>query len=222
MYEELDTIILLFEKIINNNSLIDSKEIFDNKIKVLEDYIIKLKELSSHKVDNIIESSTNMDDFQNSDELNNTELKELKKEKEKKIKSKKNNLTYRDIKIECFDIDIDFINNCLSMRNIIGDIKLFKKMYLDNTPKEFYPIRHIKKKFEYWNDGHMNEDDTNGTYILNTIFKNIEYCYLKVNSTDNYIKSVEEFLENENYISNLHNEKNKQLFLKKIIPIINI
>jgi len=132
------------------------------------------------------------------------------------------NFNYKDLKEEYIELDFNFVKSCLDSANIESDIKMFKKMYIDNIPKEYYPIRHIKKKFQYWLDGHMNDDDTNATYIKNTILNNIEKYYLKVNIYENYVNDLDQFLKNQDYINKLHDEKYKDKFLSKIILIIDI
>lgn len=132
---------------------------------------------------------------------------------------------YKELKVETFlhlNINKDFIKECLNMSNINGDIKLFKKIYIDNILKEYYPIRHIKKKLQYWLDNHMNDDDTNGTYIKNIIFKNMETCYLKINIFDEHCDNTEQFLKNQEHINKLSEQKYKDKFLTKIIQIITI
>jgi len=132
------------------------------------------------------------------------------------------NFNYKDLKEEYIELDFNFVKSCLDSANIESDIKMFKKMYIDNIPKEYYPIRHIKKKFQYWLDGNMNDDDTNATYIKNTILNNIEKYYLKVNIYENYVNDLDQFLKNQDYINKLHDEKYKDKFLSKIILIIDI
>ena len=99
---------------------------------------------------------------------------------------------------------------------------MFKKMYIDPIAKEYYPIRHIKKKYQYWYDGHMIDDDSNGTYIKNTIIKNIEECYLNVNTYENYMDDMDQFVKNQEHINKLNEQKYKDKFLLKIIQIISI
>ena len=88
--------------------------------------------------------------------------------------------------------------------------------------KEYYPIRNIKKKIQYWNDGHMIDDDSNANYVKNTVLKNIEECYLRVNTYDNYGNNMDQFLKNQDYIKKLSEQKYKDKFLLKIIEIISI
>ncbi len=131
---------------------------------------------------------------------------------------------YRNIKPELFNIPDEFVKKCLEMNNMGGEIKLFQKMYIENIPKEYIPIRHIKKKFQYWLDGHMNDDDLQGTYIKNTILNNIEMLYMKINLFDIYSadNNAEQFLSNQEHIGKLSQEKYKEKFLQQIIPFIDI
>lgn len=145
----------------------------------------------------------------------------VKNEEEKNMVSNESK-GYKEIKIETFDIPDEFVRRCLDMNCMAGDMKLFRKMYIEGVPKEFLPIRHIKKKFQYWLDGHMNDDDVSGTYIKNTIIRNIEILYLKVNTYENYLDNLDKFLYNQDYIGKMIEEKNKEKILQQIIPIINI
>ncbi len=130
--------------------------------------------------------------------------------------------TYRDLKLEIFDIPVDFVKKCLEMNSIGGDIKLFKKMYIDGVPKEYLPIRHIRKKFQYWFNGHMNDDDSNGSYIKDTICRNIESLYLKINMYDNYQSNIDQFVNNQDHINRLSDEKHKEKILLQIIPMVDL
>jgi len=144
---------------------------------------------------------------------------------DEKIKKKNQlikNPEYKDVKKEIFNIDIKIIKDCLNMNNQAGDIKLFKKMYIENIPKEYYPIRHIQKNLQYWLNNHMNDDDSNGTYIKNVIISNIENCYLSVNIFDNYSDNMEQFLKNQEHINKLSENKYKDNLLNKIISLISI
>jgi hypothetical protein len=148
---------------------------------------------------------------------------------EKKSKKNINNIyvqkinEYIDLKREyLFDFDDKFIKDCLNMNNLSGDIKLFKKMYIDNTSKEYYSIRHIQKNLQFWLNNKMNDDDSQGTYIKNIIIGNIVNCYLKVNILENYSDNIDQFLKNQQHINKILENKYKDNFLNKIIPLISI
>ena len=136
------------------------------------------------------------------------------KEKVKKIER------YIDFKVEHFDIDQYFVRKCMDMNSTNGDIQLFKKMYIDNVSKEYIPIRHIKKKFQYWMNEKMIDDDTNGDYIVNVVVKNIELCYMKVNNINNYENDFDQFLKNQEHIMRLQDPKYKERFLDMIIQLL--
>ena len=130
--------------------------------------------------------------------------------------------TYKNVRIEQFNINKEIILECLKMRSLEGDIKLFKILYLKDVTKEFYPLRYInKKEYQYMNDN-LWHDDNNGTYIKDIILKkNIARCYLKVNTIDN-VKNNDEFIDNQQHISKLTEEKYQDKWLTKIKPLIKI
>jgi hypothetical protein len=130
--------------------------------------------------------------------------------------------TYRELKVEMFEITDDFVIKCLEMNCMAGDIKLFRKMYVDDISKELIPIRHVRKSYQYWFDGRMVDDDSTGGYIKNTIIKNIESLYMKVNTYERYENNLDKFIQNQDYICKLKDEKNKNIFLKNIIPFVSI
>lgn len=139
--------------------------------------------------------------------------------KEKPIIQKK---THKNIRIEQFNIDKNIILDCLKMSNIEGDVKLFKILYLNDINKEYYPIRFINKQnYLYMNDGKWNED-INGTYIKDIILKkNISRCYSKVNTIEN-VKNQDEFICNQQHISQLSDEKYQIKWLNKIKVLVKI
>ena len=103
-----------------------------------------------------------------------------------------------------------------------NDLKIFKKIYIDNIPCGYYSIRNIKKKYQYWLNGTMNNDDDHGTYIKDTISSNIYNCYLKINNYDNYAEDIDQFVKNQEYILNLNEQKYKDKLFAQIIKIIQI
>ena len=188
-------------------------EDISEKKEVKEKVEEKVEEDVEQKIEQKIEQKENLH-----------EKKDHKKEEKKSSKKTNVEYRYRDVKPENYDLLLDekFINECLNETGMNGELKIFRKIYIDDVPKEYYPIRHIKKKLQYWCDGHMNNDDSSGTYIKNTILKNIEQSYLKINTYDNFTSNVEEFIKNQEHINNLSETKYKDKFLQKIISIVNI
>jgi hypothetical protein len=216
--KHLEKIILeLSKNNLNNHKCLDKIEFLNNtEFSNISEVINNTKSLENTKIEEI----------QNIKIDNNDKVKIIEKstKKTKVIKSIINNdLLYKEVKIENIDIDIDnnFLMDCLNSCNINDDIKIFKKIYIDDVSKEYYPIRHIKKKYQYWLDGHMNDDDSNGSYIKNTIIKNIEQCYFKINTCENY-PDIEQLLKNQEHINEINEQKYKDKFLLKITSLIDI
>ena len=168
------------EKILslNNNNLITKNELFDNFIE--NDEIQKpLQKTESNsniellkKMNEIMLNNNEIECNNNTDEDKISEKKNVSKvKKQKEIINNNNQETvltkYIEVKVKHFDIDEKIIKKYLNMNSTNGDIQLFKKMYIENVAKEYIPIRHIKKKFQYWISDHMQDDDTNGEYLIN-------------------------------------------------------
>jgi len=216
-----ETLNNIYKKVETNNKLNNiileilakNNEDLSKKINNLENIIYKL-------IDNFNETKYFKDN--NCYKYENIKSNENENEKiDENVKSDGNKSSIRELKIEDFNIDKTFIKKCIDMTNINGDILLFKIMYIDNVGKEYYPIRHIKKKLQYWNNNCMNDDD-NGTYIKNTIIKNIEQCYFKINVYENYKNNVDQLIKNQEYLNQLNEQKYGEKLLNKIISIISI
>jgi hypothetical protein len=183
--------------------------------------VVHIENKDENKLDDIIQ-----------EEEEEKPIKEVKRKKavKKEIIEKDNDLNdlvnpinyFREIKVEHFDIDKNIILDYLHMNNVNGDVNLFKKIYLDNVLKEYYPIRHIKNKYQYWLDGKMIDDNSNAEYIKNTIIKNIEFCYRKVNIFDNYNDNIDQFIKNQEHINKLNEIKYKDKIFASILPLIDI
>jgi hypothetical protein len=209
--EILEKLNILLEK---NNTKLDENKLVENKL--VENKLFENK----------------LDDFVQEEEEEEKPIKEVKRKKavKKEIIEKDNDLNdlvnpinyFREIRVEHFDIDKNIILDYLHMNNVNGDVNLFKKMYLDNVLKEYYPIRHIKNKYQYWLDGKMIDDNTSAEYIKNTIIKNIEFCYRKVNIFDNYNDNIDQFIKNQEHINKLNEIKYKDKIFASILPLIEI
>jgi uncharacterized low-complexity protein len=232
--------ILLHEK--NNTKLGESKlgesKLGESKLgesKLGESKLGESKLGESKLGESKLDESKLDDVVQEEEEEEEKPIKEVKRKKviKKEIIEKDNNLNnlnnlvnpinyFREIKIEHFDIDKNIILDCLHMNNVSGDVNLFKKMYLDNVLKEYYPIRHIKNKYQYWLDDKMIDDNTSAEYIKNTIIKNIEFCYRKVNIFDNYNDNIDQFIKNQEHINKFNEIKYKDKIFASILPLIEI
>ena len=223
----------IIELLKSKNIILESKStIFPNpelkKNDIKEIFFEENNNSYEENIDIIIKKEDELTIHENKEGDNNLKDKnELKIVKEKISEKKEKDIiylinNYKDLKRELFNFNELFIKDCLNLCSLQGDLKIFKKMYIDGVSKEFYPIRHIKKKIQYWLDDHMNDDDANGTYVKNIIIKNIEDCYLAINTFDNYENNVDQLLKNQEHINKLSEEKYKDKLLNKIINIITI
>ena len=185
----------------------------DNKFDKILDH---LENIQTHinKKSNIY-NDNNVIDYQKID----TEI-ETKKYITTSINNDEKNF-YQEFIIKDFDLDSKFVYECLHNHSMKSDIKIFKEMFLKNISKKYYPIKNIKKSFQYWKDNHMNNDDENATYIKNIISTNIANCYLKINTFENYTNDINLFVKNQDYIISISTDKYKDKILKEIIKIIN-
>ena len=221
------------EKVLSLDNKIIENELFDNFIENDE----VQKPLQKTESNSNIELLKKMNEIMlNNNEIecnNNTDEDKIsEKKKVSKVKKQKETIShqqqdtiitkYIEVKVKHFDIDEKIIKKYLNMNSTNGDIQLFKKMYIENVAKEYIPIRHIKKKFQYWISDHMQDDDTNGEYIVSTVLKNIELCYMKVNNMDNYGDDIDQFLKNQEHINRLHDIKYKEKIISLIISNIDI
>ena len=232
LMEKSNNIINLLNNLSNRMENIEKVLLLDNKI--IENFIENdeiQKPLQKTESNSNIELLKKMNEIiLNNNEIesnNNTEEdKSSEKKKVSKVKKQKEQDTlitkYIEVKVKHFDIDEKIIKKYLNMNSTNGDIQLFKKMYIENVAKEYIPIRHIKKKFQYWISDHMQDDDTNGEYIVSTVLKNIELCYMKVNNMDNYGDDIDQFLKNQEHINRLHDIKYKEKIISLIISNIDI
>jgi len=206
-----------------NNNINNNEEEIIQKPLTKSDSNIELLKKMNEIISN--DSDTEKDDYTKDDYIKNDKNVEKKKAlKSKKQKTPTDTLLtkYVDIKVKHFDIDEKIVKKCLNMNSTNGDIQLFKKMYIENVSKEYIPIRHIKKKFQYWINDHMQDDDTGGEYIVSTVLKNIELCYMKINTMDNYGDDIDQFLKNQEHINRLHDPKYKERILVLIINLVDI
>jgi hypothetical protein len=123
---------------------------------------------------------------------------------------------YKDIKKEKLELDNNFVKKCLESHNINSDLKIFKKIYIDNIPNSCYSLRAIKGNYQYWLNNKMNDDDENGTYIKDIIIHNISNAYLEANNFDDYLEDNDLFIKNQEYILNM----NKQKYIDKLFTNI--
>lgn len=198
------------KKIDNDNIIITNNFIDENNNNVINE--------NNNNIDNNIYD----DNLIIEDKKKNNIDKNLNKIPELKKINSFSNYIFKEIKKEPIELEFKFIQLNLHQHNINSDIKIFKKIYIDEIPKSYYPIRYIKNNYQYWLNDKMNLDDENGSYIKETVITNIINIYLNINSYENYIDNNDLFLKNQEYIINMSKQKYKDKFFKNILKIIDM
>ena len=109
----------------------------------------------------------------------------------------------------------------LNYRDYRSIIYIFRYCYKNKLNEKYlYPIRITgKKSFEYYDNNKWNPD-LYGYHSMNIIFNNIQNLFIKYNDLDNI--DAENFLLNQNFISNLSDDKHKKNIFKNIIEEVRI
>ena len=115
-----------------------------------------------------------------------------------------------------FNLDQEFIVECLDKKSIIRDIELFKAYYLrDNTN---LPFQKNGKNISYFNEAWFQNNDN---YIEHTIISNIINTYIESMSTDRDDILDSEYKSSLSYIIKLQtNKQYKNSLLKSILDLI--
>jgi hypothetical protein len=115
-----------------------------------------------------------------------------------------------------FNLDQEFILECLDNKSIIRDIELFKAFYIrDNTN---LPFQRNGKNISYFNEEWCQNNDN---YIEHTIIFNIINTYIESMRIDRDDILDSEYKSNLNYIIKLQtNKQYKNSLLKSILDLI--
>lgn len=219
IYENTKTLMAEYEK--QNLKLNNKISVLENLLILMNKDINDLKKKIKSQNKNILKESNDslISEIKNIDSNKNNDVQVV--EDIPLIKSTSFN-NYIELKKEQFNLDIEFVKKCLESHNINSDLKIFKKIYIDNVPNSCYPIRHISGNYQYWLNNKMNLDDENGSYIKDTIINNISNIYLEANLFDNYKNETDLFIKNQEYILNMSKDKYKNKLFKKILEIIEV
>ena len=220
IYENTKTLMVEYEKqnvklnnkisVLENLLVLMNKDINDLKKKIKNQNKNNIKETIDNQ---ILEKKNSNDDIKNIESNINENIP--------LVKSNSFN-NYIELKKQKFDLDSNFVKKCLESHSINSDLKIFKKIYIDNIPNSCYSIRHISGNYQYWLNNKMNLDDENGTYIKDTIINNITNIYLEANIFDNYKDEADLFIKNQEYILNMSKDKYKEKIFKNILKIIEV
>ena len=204
--------------LVNSNSSNNLSPKYDNKKELDFNNISLLNHNEENELSDLNEF-INIEENNNLNELNNIEKNKLNQEIPIiKVNSFSN--FYIDIKKEKLELDNSFIKKCLESHTINADLKIFKKIYIEDIPNSCYSIRTIKGNYQYWLNNKMNDDDENGTYIKDIIIHNISNAYLEANNFDHYLQDNDLFIKNQEYILDMNKQKYKDKLFNNILKII--
>ena len=202
----------------NNISLLNHNE--ENELNhIVQNELSDLNEFINIEENNNLNELINIEENNDLNELNNIVKNKLNQEISIiKVNSFSN--FYIDIKKEKLELDNSFIKKCLESHTINADLKIFKKIYIEDIPNSCYSIRTIKGNYQYWLNNKMNDDDENGSYIKDIIIHNISNAYLEANNFDHYLQDNDLFIKNQEYILNMNKQKYKDKLFTNILKLI--
>lgn len=129
-----------------------------------------------------------------------------------KVGNKKN---IKDVILEKCRIDFIIAKQYLHIKDLYGDILLFKEIYINHVKRNQYPIKFGKnKKLQYWKDGQWNDDNKDCAYLEHVISKNIQSCYIAVVNDETI--SREEFIACQNHIYKFNEQLYRSQLMAKI------
>ncbi len=119
-------------------------------------------------------------------------------------------------------IEPEFVRECLEKSDITGDIRLFRKLFIKNIPKDQQIIRYLGGKNYEVKRNDLWIDDLNGNYIKNVLAKIFEKSYIVVNELQHYTGNIDQFLINQDHITQFDDDKYMEKFMSQISNIIDI
>ncbi len=118
-------------------------------------------------------------------------------------------------------IEPEFIRECLEKCDITGDIRLFRRLFIKNIPKEQQIVRYLGgKNYQVKRNDLWIED--NGNYIKGVLSKIFEKSYIVVNELEHYNGNIDQFLINQDHITQFDDDKYMEKLLGQISTIIDI
>jgi hypothetical protein len=119
-------------------------------------------------------------------------------------------------------IEPEFVRECLEKCDITGDIRLFRKLFVKNIPKDQQIVRYLGGKNYEVKRNDLWIDDLNGNYIKNVLAKIFEKSYIVVNELQHYNGNIDQFLINQDHITQFDDDKYMEKFMSQISNIIDI
>jgi hypothetical protein len=119
-------------------------------------------------------------------------------------------------------VEVPFVRECLEKCDINGDIKLFRKLFIKNIPKDEQIIRFLGGKNYQTKRNGLWIDDPNAIYIKYVISKILEKSYMIANDLEHYGSNIDQFVINQDHITQLDDDKYIEKLILQINTIIDI
>ena len=155
----------------------------------------------------------------------------IKKQRARAVSYDDSDKSIKKKKIEHFEvtdifqieyIEPEFVRECLEKCDITGDIKLFRKLFIKNIPKDQHIVRYLGGKNYEVKRNNLWIDDLNGNYIKNVLSKIFEKSYIVVNELEHYNGNIDQFLINQDHITQFDDDKYMEKLMSQITSIIDI
>ncbi len=120
---------------------------------------------------------------------------------------------------EKININKDIAMKALTYRDYRSILTLFRLYYKnENNERNIYPIRSVgTRKFEYYANKKWNSD-LYGSYSMETIINNFQDLFIKYNCIDEI--GYDNFIQNQDFIQKLDNDKIRKSIFKTIVEEI--
>ena len=207
---------------INNNIHKDNN--FENKNNINEkNDINNLNYIKEYKNSSLLENKNILNKESEKDELIIKLFKELnilKQElinvKNELIILKKTNNEYKNIENEEYKLDENYLIKMMELRNEIGILNIFKKVYLENFN---CPIKIESARKIYIFNNNKWILDIDGKIFTKILCENIQRSFSSINTVEN-IEKLESFIDNQVFINKLNNNNYTRIIYKSIINYV--
>ncbi len=119
-------------------------------------------------------------------------------------------------------IEPEFVRECLEKCDVTGDIRLFRRLFIKNIPKEQQLLRYFGGKNYQVKRNDLWIDDLNGIYIKSVLSKMFEKSYIIVNELDHYKDNIDQFLINQDHITQFDDDKYMEKLMAQITSIVDV
>lgn len=119
-------------------------------------------------------------------------------------------------------IEPEFVRECLEKCDITGDIRLFRRLFIKNISKDQQIVRFLGGKNYQVKRNDLWIEDLNGIYIKTVLAKIFEKSYIVVNELEHYTGNIDQFLINQDHITQFDDDKYMEKLMGQISTIIDI